>query len=136
MPLRLATLLLILVGTLSSFAEDKPEAKPGDPAAKPATPPPAKKKKKTSDVPPIPDHMSIVDGAKLQEAWSKSETDAVFLAAAKTLGDGSKDAKNELQAARQAAMLRASPSLKPALVEEYLNQSRVKIKDSGKAKKK
>lgn len=131
-----SALLVLLVGTCSSFAEDKPEAKPGDPAAKPATPPPAKKKKKTSDVPSIPDHMSIVDGAKLQEAWSKSETDEVYLAAVKKIGTEGKGAKGELQAARQAAMLRASPSLKPALVEEYLNQSRVKVKDSGKAKKK
>ena len=134
-PMRLSALLLALLCTLVARAEDDPVEKPAAPAAKPATPPPVKKKKKTSDVPPIPDSMSIVDGAKLQDAWSKSETDEKFVAEAKKIGSEGKHAKAELQTARKAAMLRADPSLKTSFIEEYLQQAKSKARDTGKVKK-
>ena len=153
--MRLPTLLLALLASLSLFAAD--EKKPTEPVAKPVEKPePAvKKKKKGLDAPEIPAGVSLSDGVKLQEAWLKAESDEDFKATVAKLGGagekpkksegekkkgGSRDAKEAREAidiARVKAMQKAEPSLKIDLIRDYVASTHQKKSDvAGKPKKK
>lgn len=147
--------LLSLFATLALFAADEPKAtetpKTETPAAKPAEKA-APKAKKYMGIPEIPEGVSIEDGVKLQNAWSKAQSDEAFKAAvakAKEGEDKPKEAEGKkgkkgapaprgdravLDEALAKAMLRADPSLKPDLVHAYLAASHQK--GSGVSRKK
>lgn len=146
--MRLPALLPILAA-VSLFAAEAPKA--DTPAAKPAEKA-APKAKKYMGIPEIPEGISIEDGVKLQNAWSKAQNDDVFKAAVAKAKDGDdkpKEAEGKknkkgaavprgeralIDEALAKAMLRADPSLKADLVRAYLEASHQK--GSGVSKKK
>lgn len=139
--------LLSVFATLALFAADEPKTtdapKAETPAAKPAEKA-APKAKKYMGIPEIPEGISIEDGVKLQNAWSKAQNDEAFKAAvakAKEGDDKPKEAEGKkgkkgaatprgeraaLDEALAKAMLKADPSLKPELVRTYLEASHQK----------
>lgn len=149
--------LLCLFATLSLFAANETkttEAPKADaPSAKP-TEKAAPKAKKTMGIPEIPEGVSIEDGVKLQNAWSKAQNDEAYKAAvakAKEGDDKPKEAegkkgkkgsatpRGERAAADEAlakAMLKADPSLKADLVRAYLEASHEKAGNRTKKKAK
>lgn len=155
--MRLPALFCLFVSVVL-FAADEPKAtvtpKAETPAAKPAEKA-APKAKKTMGIPEIPEGISITDGVKLQEAWSKAQNDEAYKAAIAKPKDG-EDKPKETEGkkgkkgqpvvprgdrATQAealakAMLRADPSLKAELVQTFLEASHQKANDRTKKKAK
>lgn len=141
--------LLCLFTTLSLLAADEPKTteapKSETPAAKPAEKA-APKAKKYMGIPEIPEGVSIEDGVKLQNAWSKAQNDEAYKAAVAKAKDGEdkpKEAEGKkgkkaekgatprgergaVDEALAKAMLRADPSLKPDLVRTFLEASHQK----------
>jgi hypothetical protein len=151
--MRHPALLLALLASALLYAADEP--KPTEtPATKPAEKA-APKAKKLMGIPEIPEGISIEDGVKLQNAWSKAQGDDAYKAAiakgkdaddkpkgedeGKKKKGGAKEAKGERGTADEAlakAMLRADPSLKPELVRQFIEASHRKGGDRAKKKAK
>jgi len=149
--------LLCLFTTLSLLAADEPKTteapKSETPAAKPVEKA-APKAKKTMGIPEIPEGVSIEDGVKLQNAWSKAQNDEAYKAAvakAKEGDDKPKEAEGKkakkgaatprgeraaVDEALAKAMIKADPSLKPELVRAYLEASHEKAGNRTKKKAK
>ncbi len=149
--------LCSLFACLALFAAEEPKTtdapKADNPAAKPAEKA-APKAKKLMGIPEIPEGVSIEDGVKLQNAWSKAQSDETYKAAIAKAKDGDDKPKEaegkkgkkgaatprgERAAADEAlakAMVKADPSLKPELVRAYLEASHEKAGNRTKKKAK
>ncbi len=154
--MRLPT-LLPLFACLALIAADEPkptETPKGETPAKPAEKA-APKAKKYMGIPEIPEGISIEDGVKLQNAWSKAQNDEAYKAALGKAKDGDEKPKGEAEgkkgkkaapaprgergAADEAlakAMLRADPSLKADLVHTFLAAAHQKGSGVGRKKEK
>ena len=150
--------LLCLLASMALFAADEPKPTDAPKTDTPATKPAEKaapKAKKLMGIPEIPEGMSIEDGVKLQNAWSKAQNDDAYKAAIAKAKDseekpkeaeGKKGKKGGAPATRgeraandealAKAMLRADPSLKPELIHTFLESSHQKGAGVGRKKAK